>query len=158
MTKLRNFSTEWITELVDQIIVTTGFNSKTKTKFQIKTLPANVITSGAIASLTFNNLTIGKSYRIGGQVYGDHNGVANSVNLGLEFYDGATYLGVCYSKDVSGQEEWTDSPNILYVATATSMVVNCSRTGGRIRGNGTRTLTYLTLEELPNHEVTTQWT
>lgn len=147
-----------VLELDGKFDTAQNLSEYTKTKYQVKILGANLTTSGAVAALSFNNLTIGKTYRFVAQVNGDHNGVAGSVNLGFTFTNGATSIGRVYNKDTSGQEEWSDGTESVFVATASVITSTLERAGGRILGDGTLYGTYVILEELPNHEQTTQWT
>jgi len=127
--------------------------------FQTKILSADVITDGAIGELTFNNLEIGKVYRVGGNFRFDVtagglitvtvlNG-AQTVGFGLHDGDGtATQAGSAWS------------PNLIFVATATTLtfVAASADANSPVLGNTTRDETFVTLEELPQHVATSQWT
>jgi len=130
----------------------------TKTKIQIKHQPSHVTVGGVLSTLSFNNLIVGKKYKLTAQVLGDHNGAAGSVNLGITWTNSAVIVGRVYNKDTSGQEEWTGNVISTFTATHPTLTATFIRVGGRLLGDGTKQHTYAELEELPNHEETTQWT
>ena len=130
-----------------------------QTKYQSKTLTADVTTSsGTLTDLTFSNLVVGNTYKVslqasfadgssGGQVLIDI--INNSTIQGRALYNsnsteeaGIIQFGVVALFEASGSTVTFDYSN------AASTI---------IRGNNTKSETYATLEELPNHTTTTDW-
>lgn len=136
-----------------------GGSSSTNNLYQIKTLSADVTSTTAdIASLKFNNLTIGKIYRLSVQAFinvqgSTHRGILqilnNSVTVGYITFAAPAYTGTgpiaCYGN------------SFIFEAAATTVVFSFTDTGGNasLLGNNTTAETYATLEELNNYTVTT---
>lgn len=121
------------------------------TYWQLKRMSSNTSAIGVIPSLTFNNLEIGKTYRVllhvnfqgtGQKKIRAENGVA--VVAVAEMSAGSTEL----NQDVMAV--FTASDTILTFFNATS---NSQIQGGGSDNEGT----FAILEELPNHIETTKW-
>lgn len=124
-----------------------------KTKFQQKFLLADN-GGGALTDLTFNNLEIGKKYKVTMQGMIDGAGSTASGYI-RAFHNSAQIL----EASVANSSIHGNSSSRLFVATATTLTFTyVSNSAGDIQGNGTDAETWAILEELPNHEVTTQWT
>jgi hypothetical protein len=135
-------------------------------KWQTKYLLADsAATSGVLSNLAFNNLVIGKTYRYTFHALIDHSGTVdsrynaqliNSDSLGTNIL---TYLQ-------GGESNGGSKPNELsatgiFVATDSNLnyqVVGNPSGNTTLRGDATLPETYLTLEELPYHVQTTEWT
>lgn len=134
-----------------------------KTKYQTKTLSPSIIGSNNsnIASLRFNNLTIGKTYKVSGQVTFQSDAGDNVRLEGI--HDGLVLFQAECEDNGSGQDDessfaFTSAP---FVATATTVIFSLAGVTSAlsgIQGGGNFIDTFATLEELPNHEVTTEWT
>lgn len=128
----------------------------TKTKWQKKLNPSNVSTDTTF--LTFNNLTIGKTYRVTakGFIQLDAGSVAQ-----FRIYNGATEIDRIYFQNntaTSGMQHTAAVPK-PFVATSTTLTAQSfNMSGGDLIFGGAESDTWVILEELPNHEVTTQWT
>jgi hypothetical protein len=119
-----------------------------KTKYQKK---ENVVSSSVDGiKIQFNNLEIGKAYRFTGQA---GISVTDGTNLTVNFKNGATQVGRIRFYGGQGLETGTGD---VFVATATVFTVEASNFANAF----SRVLNYskATIEELPNHEVTTDWT
>ena len=109
-----------------------------------------------ITNLTFNNLEIGKVYRIGGNMFTEQtSGQDGNLSFHSAASGGGTRLGqVGISANSTTGGNFSRSINILFVATSTVMVSRINVANG-----GTlTTATFVTLEELPYYESTTKWT
>lgn len=132
-----------------------------RNKFQTKILSAD---QGAgttdLSDLQFNNLEIGKHYRITGQVKTSTIGGTTS----LSFRDTAGGAGVFYGgtsiySDGGSQDISQTGVNIIFTATSTNLYCRAGVSGGcTLEGDGTRENTFITLEELSSHTQTTDFT
>lgn len=139
--------------------ISTYVTDETKTKWQRKILSGNISSVQDIADLQFNNITIGKTYRIGGTMFGIG---GNSISI-IDFYSGAGGTGQQYGvtgllENAAGLVYPRFGINTLFVAQSTTLFARANISGGTIFGNGTLAQTNITLEEVPNHEITTDWT
>ena len=128
----------------------------TKTKWQKKTLTSTINTNGAVVSeFAYNNLVIGKSYQLrchaifslppSGFTDASVNFNHNSSSV-LSLRANATQTGNTHA--------FTFGDSNIFVATATTITASFANNLGGAIATGS----YAILEELPNHEVTTQWT
>jgi hypothetical protein len=147
---LRIFSTEWLTRLIG----TTEFDSKTKTVFQTKTMTVNATALGTITELTFNNLQAGKFYRVSGLVSFVNVNIADDPRIYFNNTNGMlmSYLGVA-GNAVAGYNLSASPCFVFQAASNGSMTVEKEFATGIVSIGS-----YITLEELPNHTVTAQWT
>lgn len=124
-------------------------------KFQTKFLTADVTVDSDMTDLTFNNLEIGKTYRISGQVRSSSVGSAGAVY----FESAAAQAGTHYGRmrtALGNLLKDVQSPNIIFEAVSTTLF--CHKAGSTtITGNSTTGNTFITLEELPLHVETTEW-
>lgn len=126
-----------------------------KDKFQFKYLASDVTTANAdITSLKFSGLEIGKKYRLTSQI--GLNTSAGST-CGVYYTNGAQII--C-SKYQTGATNSRDSIVAVFIATATTIVASTQNVSGTVQliSSGDRSQTFASLEELPNHVETTQWT
>lgn len=137
---------------------------KIETKNQTKILSTNVSgTNTFVTELQFNNLEIGKFYRVSGNYYtaiptGD-------TSQGMFFIDGTNFgdrvVGRVHisSDPADGGSHWCTPFSWVFQMTdsTTLKVYSSATTSATIYGDGTRQLTFATLEELPNHVETTDW-
>lgn len=141
--------------------VSSTLTSYTKTKWQKKTLAGSTQggnTNTLLTDVSFNNLTIGKTYRVTLQANVEcyNNGAFSDGNSLVVYNDGveitrakggrhtSSIYGAQYTIGASGVFIAASSQLIAYHATANS---NCTNS---ISG-------WVMLEELPNHESTVQW-
>lgn len=125
-------------------------------KYQFKEEPNNVQVSANLASLTFNNLEIGKKYRISGMVTSVS---ISGTQFQFNYNNGANLIVSCRFE---GNDNVFDQATLGFEAifTATATVLQASTVAGvnayLIGGAGRRN--FAQLEELPNHEETSDWT
>ncbi|GAB1376777.1 hypothetical protein MASR1M48_16290 [Lactococcus petauri] len=136
------------------------FNLYTKTRYQTKILAATIsATTADIAGLRFSNLTIGKTYRLSGQANLQSNVPDGQAKLTVK--NGATVIAVAIHDQSSGGSGSIGQFAIsaLFVATSTGISSDVGViAGGGLAGDGTANGSFLTIEELPNHEITNAWT
>lgn len=126
-------------------------------KWQRKGLPSNYITDGAsnIADLTFNNLEIGKTYRVSGMIYGVHSDGTGDFNV-LSLKQGATVVSV-WDISVPGGGAGVslrNGINAVFTATDTTLIAESNLdTNAYFAAN-----TFLILEEVQYHAETTDFT
>lgn len=130
-----------------------------QTKVQTKTLAANVNADGAIASLSFSNLVVGRVYRIDAQL-----ALASTAGLGSDVvtvtasHDGATIAR--FQTELSASETMSASAlRATFVATAATVVVGVSGLDATITlvGDGTAARTRTTIEEVGGAAATTDF-
>ena len=125
--------------------------------YQKKTLSGNT-QSGNISDLTFNNLEIGKTYRLSGNIRTGGNANQAEQDRQIVFNQGATLINITRevrgfdSQGVPGAMDTGISAIFTCTDTILQAVATCS-TSFFIQAN-----TFVILEELPNHEVTTDFT
>ena len=132
-------------------------------RHQTKILASNQTSTASITGLTFNNLTIGKVYRVSGQAMISQN--ATNLQCELRFYDGTTSGTIIggvqtnntWSSGYTGSE-YKVGFSFLYTATTVTMTSqwNTGSTSGILNGDGTRLRTFVTVEET-DLDTTTAW-
>jgi hypothetical protein len=130
------------------------------TRFQTKTLSADLTAIQDIADLTFSNLVIGRSYRISGMLLWAGLAAGGDIVL-ASFYDGTSSDTVIHKSRLGDDiDVHSDSFSFLYTATNTVMTTRWNSKAGSITlsGDGTRSESYLQIEELPNHVQTSDFT
>lgn len=143
--------------------LSTGFLNKLKavfgkTLYQEKVMSANQTTNGDIADLTFNNLEAGKKYRLtGGLTFSNTGDDGNNVQI----FNGATQLIFLDSNPNAGggTQSLYLAVSTVFTASADTLTFNANSTGANsfVLGNGSRSISHMILEELPNHEETTKF-
>ena len=131
-------------------------------KFQTKTLSGNTSTTGEVASLTFNNLTIGNTYRLSGQIRTQSLAFSDvSRNFNMKLYNGILLVNVGIKRDASGtNQEWVDTVGFIHVFIASDAKLHWDITTAintKLFQDGGGKYTYMTLEELPYHLETTDF-
>lgn len=131
-------------------------------RFQTKTLAANetmTATETNFSGLTFNNLTVGRTYRVTGQLWAEI--VTNLQPLSILFRDGngGTIVG---QEQLNGSAGTNVSIGVSFIYTATNSTLQTSKTGAGsasaiLAGNGTRARSYLQIEEV-DITTTSAWT
>lgn len=134
---------------VDKTAVSSGGGY---TKWQTKTQSTDFTTNGVISNLTFNNLEIGKTYRCNTSFMMD---IFNNTAIAIASNHGFSVLAKQYVPNTSTEAIDNCDRSIIFVASATTLTftsANFSSTA-YLRGGSS-----VTLEELPQHISTTQWT
>lgn len=121
------------------------------TKWQRKFLNSLFSTTGTISALSFSNLEIGKHYRVSIQLVESATGGGTYVQI----LNGATILG---RMNHGATTNITTVNSVVFIANSTSLTFNAASNGNGFQGDGTTDATYATLEELPQHIQTNQWT
>jgi hypothetical protein len=165
MSKLRNFSTEWKEEVAQSSqvsqVVSQAISNNTKTKWQVRILPSHISGNTTdISSLRFINLVVGRTYKLSMQMDTSlPNNTFRTATLAA-IHNGVTIAKVRSGSASTGNEvNYGMGTTVNFTASATTLTFNASFINpGFILGDGTRAATFVMLEELPNHEETTQWT
>jgi len=127
---------------------------------QMKALSAANTSTGIIADLTFNNIVIGKWYKV--------SGVINVQEYLTSVSDKYFYSYLRNGNTVIARLNWRNNSQArmhhpitihsLFKATETDINFYVSSNSDlQITGNGTSSLSHLIVEELPNHEETIKW-
>jgi hypothetical protein len=145
---MKIFSTEWLAKLIG----TDAFNSKTKTKYAFRGNSATRTTAGVFSTGTFNNLEVGKRYRYIARFYGNIGGGA-SVGVGLRHGAGFIETASMETQGTIGADKQSVTCFQVFVATETTLTAELIT----VTTSQNAMLYFMTLEELPNHESTTQW-
>lgn len=128
-------------------------DTKSLSKTQTKILAANQ--SGIATIMTFNNLIIGEWYEVWGQTRGSAPTAGSLWNSLV--HNGVTLSAVAYTERGSLTVPTLSLPKAIFQATATTVTFE-NLSGNTVEGDATRLKTWISLEHLPNHEETTQWT
>lgn len=130
-----------------------------KSKYAVKTLPSDIsVTTSDISDLKFNNLSVGRYYRIGGMAYlvADAAGGIGTLDL----VNNSVIVASAHM-DVNGATGVTKNTfyfNAVFKAAATTLQANYTDgAASTIGGNGTRSETHIQLEEIPDTWETTDW-
>jgi hypothetical protein len=107
--------------------------------------------TGAVATLGFNNLEIGKTYRL--TVSGNYSYSNTADGSAVWTHNGADLIRLSWGMNSGGNEE--DGSNSFSASTvfiATANTITAAETGSSWTGEEA------ILEELPFHTVTSEWT
>jgi len=133
-------------------------------KLQRKTLVANFTTTNAtITDLTFNNLVVGKTYELTGQITFALDAGANDDNIEISILNGATQIGISRVQ-IGAPDASTDvilcNISIPFVATATTVTFFATDVSANsyVIGNNTTYYTFVNLKQLNDTEITTAFT
>lgn len=141
-------------EIETKYDVSTPVSEYTKTKWQKKILTNYPTVIGTLAELSFNGLTIGKTYQITLQA---HHFNANNVATELQYKTNGTIISRSqYDPDSTTPRRSIHGSTAIFTAENSVLEAFVSQTDPS--GHFENTDTWAILEELPNHEETTQWT
>lgn len=149
-----------ITVLDSKYDTTQNLSVYTKTKHQIKYLSASLSTQTVdIASLHFNNIEIGKTYRVTFQssVYG----IGSNESYGiLDIFNGVTHLtrSRATSNFADRYSRFVTGGAVVFTASSTYIQCDFAENATWVMEAAGAQGTWVQLEELPNHQITTQWT
>tara|TARA_R110000868_G_C10973188_1_gene771509 strand:+ start:51572 stop:52042 length:471 start_codon:yes stop_codon:yes gene_type:complete len=149
------FSTEWLDNLMSATFLTKLKAVFGKTLYQTKYLSGNVAINTILGDLTFNNLEIGKKYKLTSCfVYTDTDVITNANVAALVNGNNVDYVRMA----TSGTGVVKVTSIAIFDALGTTLTFETTGFGnnntiysGGVIGS------YVILEELPNHEATTQW-
>lgn len=126
--------------------------------YQIKYLNSDITVNTAdVTDLGFNNLEIGKKYRITGSVSWEAD---NQDNPTLRVLNNGNVIGISTIGLVqTGQVYKVGINSEVFTATSTSIIAEVTGmdAGNLLAGDGTSNQTWFQLEELPNHVETGKW-
>ena len=142
----------------DWMLVAPAFRFQTKILASSKPSAEN---NTDISGLTFTGLEVGKVYRVSGRVTAD----LDSATTNLELYikdqanNAGTTIDFMLFAEANVDVLMQQPINTVFVAATTAIYFNFRSAAGddSIIGDGTRTRTFVTLEELPNYTATTAW-
>lgn len=136
----------------------------TDIQHQTKNLTADKNTDGVVTDLTFNNLEIGRTYSIGGQLMGN---AVNDDSWNINIYNDSTFTAqntvgvVKRNPDGAGTAEYSEFATRSFVAQDTVLYFSLSSMSGNnntvLLGNNTRAETYVTLTEYPTGRETNKF-
>lgn len=129
-------------------------NSITKGKFQRKSMSIESLSPGFVPALRFNNLTIGKTYKVNLNCYFDGKNTGAS-GFEANVYNGASAIPNTQITMQHGEpdERFANGFSTIFVATASTVDFNLSQ----VYGLPTWVSINFEIEELPFHEQTTQF-
>lgn len=137
-----------------------------KNRIQKKVLTSNYTTTGTntVSALSFNNLTVGKTYRISASVWLDAGAGTSATEL-CRFrilHNSNILMGINFRLDGRPNDimEFTAGNTNVFTATATTLVAEVTLLGTSLTlsGSATNEYNYVILEELETNEITTAWT
>lgn len=122
-------------------------------------LSAAVSSNGAMADLTFQNLVVGRSYRVRGAANFKSDGSTAST-FTVDVKNGAAVLAtVPYASDLGNAAEGVGGFDVSFQATATTVTFELAGAGAghSIEGTVADSKTYAILEEDNMQQQTTEW-
>lgn len=124
-------------------------------KWQRKDLVLNQTAIATVSDLTFNNLTIGKTYRISGQLRVQGNsGAINDKFMNIQIHNGITLITESFARSGNtANYSHTDHLSVIFTATDAILTTSISSNSNCYLAN----VTFKILEELPVHTETTIW-
>jgi hypothetical protein len=138
----------------------------TASKWQKKFLSGAVSATGDNTDLQFNNLEIGKTYRASGvlrhEIVGSGQGHNNITELRSASGGGGTAYLICRDVNAApsvgyGNTDTFSQPiNVMFTAVSSTLYVRLTASGVS-RFLGGSEVSHITLEELPLHSQTSQW-
>lgn len=149
-----------ILELDSKYDTTQNLSEYTKTKWQTKFLTSTISTStNDISDLRFNNLSVGKTYRVTYQYHAEGIG-SNDSSAYLTIRNNAQ--NILRARQNSNFSDRTTHLSFgggaVFVATDTTLNVDWSEGATwSLLGGSNYTATWIQLEELPNHEQNSTW-
>jgi len=113
-----------------------------------KILTSDITSTGDVAGLKFDDLTVGKRYRLGGVI---HHSLASSQALYANIENGSTIVGTFDNDDngLASGRTYSLAVNLTFVATDTELDFNITGISGTLKGNSTKEETFLQLIEEP---------
>ena len=153
------FSSKWLNKLFGTTQFLDAIEAATKTLWQRKNLTANTSGTGLINDLTLNNLEIGKTYRLGGQLSVlSINSSVNSKEMRIDINNGATRINrTGANSGDTGTYISIVGLNTIFTATDTTLTFDMTNVVNTYISGNTLDDTFVILEELPSHEVTTKF-
>jgi hypothetical protein len=134
-----------------------------ETLYQTRYLTADITTTTAdITDLKFENLTIGKKYRLTIHGLGLIQGDTATEIVRIAGTNGAQTSLAYWKIRNDGSNDANEialTSSEIFTATASTVIIDCAITGtNTLRGNDNNIETWAQLEELPQHTETTKFT
>lgn len=132
-------------------------------KWQRKFLSSDQTSDGTMGDLTFSNLTVGRTYIIGGLVRMSVNSGGVDVAVSLDVTHNSVVIErkqfINRQTDSTAGDTSTYGVHKIFVAAATSLtfVAASASANALISGDGTQTQTHIELYELPAAEEVSTW-
>jgi len=129
-----------------------------KTDYQIKELTADISSNGVASAFTFNNLVIGNKYKVTVNL---RPVMPSNDDMSVDVTDGSNeYFPIDWAKTVAASGGGTINPTFsvckIIIATSSTLEFDFTFTGSsKIDGVGGNS--WVMLEELPLHNLTTKW-
>ena len=141
-------------------ILTPRIDALEDRKYAIHTLSAPIaVDTTDISDLKFNNLEIGKTYRITVHARTTNTDVSDSTLKAI--HDSATLVNTEWTMATAdGFDDVVimQSVNVIFEATATTLSFDFNEsTNSVLQGNGSTEETFVMLEELNDYATTTDW-
>ena len=139
----------------------TGKQDTFTQRYQFIPLPSDVTANGNIVGWGINNLEIGKTYRIYGQIALSNTSAGiDNVQVVFDYVTSGDIVAIANPSLGTSGFLITSFDSPPFVATESSIKANVASlsAGNSIVGSGAINRTYVVIEELPNHQVTTQFT
>lgn len=147
-----------------------NLSAYTRTRWQEKILASSFTSpeSTWTSIVSFNNLSVGKKYKISMNVLAGCPNSAEQALVQVRAVQGVSYSGTG-SVVVAAELRVDNTPSIVQWHIGESAIFECSSStlsifvwvgagADSVFGNGTKEQTWFYIEELPNHEITTAWT
>lgn len=138
------YNTVYVHQLVDTESLVKNLNDNNNVKCQTKFLSANTSAIGDIADLTFNNLTIGKRYRMHLQA---RSGTSGQVQV--------IHNGVVLANAYSSAASFSNSASTGTFSATTTTISSYKANAVLSNGDGTKNQTWAELCELPDNYIET---
>jgi len=158
---LNIFSNGWINKLLNKSLFSTTMFTRTETQIATDTkilwkrkyYGTNILVTGLVPELAFTNLEVGKTYRY------SFTGLITAYNASADGYirmmHNGTSLGILYYIHGTGTPGGAIKLSVsdIFVASNTDITVDVTTLSYSAAVNSIS----VTIEELPNHEETSQW-
>ena len=133
-----------------ELSVAPFFNYRYPIKYQEKLLASNVTASGAISSLTFNNLQVGRYYRV--KLHCSMSISASQSIFGMTIVHNGVTRSLCRGQSAGPGGEsfnWANDIEAHFIAAATTVTFNKTSAAGTTLGTGAYDGTWARIEEIP---------
>jgi hypothetical protein len=124
-----------------------------QTRYQTKTLSSNVTSTGNVADLQFDNLTVGKHYRVSLTAFLRTLTSTGAASIAIQHNSNTLGTALFTSPSATTNAATITTTTVVFQAQATTVTFNATNASATepIAGNGTQEQTFAQLEELPNH-------
>lgn len=148
------------TGLANQYLVNSGSGTLAwgSALYQIKYLTADIsATNTDVSDLKFNNLVVGRVYRITAQ-WAFNIATSGSRSVDISYLNNSVKVAEWKVVNPSGTDPVFGGTGAVFVAAATTLVCSVTVSSADLLGDGTKAESWAQIEELPTHKVTTAFT